>query len=114
MQSLLSNLTSKICEGDLIQLPKIKNGIARKRSIATKGQTKEYDELPRPKKKKYHFSGRVGETADMMIQFYRAKVELPAEEREESIIMESVIDHSDAENSNNFSKLPNSTHDKVG
>ena len=93
----------------MIQLPKTESGIARKRSIATKGQTKEYDELPRPKKKKHPFSGRVGETADMMMQFYRAKVELPAEEREESI-----IDDSDAENSNDFSKLPNRTHDKVG
>ena len=50
----------------------------------------------------------------MMMQFYRAKVELPAEEREESIRIESVIEASDIENSNEFSKLPNSTHDKVG
>ena len=55
VQSLLSNFTSKICEGDLIQLPKTKKGIARKRSIDTIGQTKEYDELPRPKKKKHFF-----------------------------------------------------------
>ena len=54
------------------------------------------------------------ETADMMMQFYRAKVELHAEEREESIITESVTEASNTENSNEFSKLPNSTNDKVG
>ena len=95
VQSLLSNFTSRIFEGDLIQLPKTENRTARKQSIDTKGQTKESDELPRPKKKKHPFSRRVGETADMMMQFYRAKVELPAEEREESIIIESVIEASD-------------------
>ena len=114
VQSLLSNFMLKICEGDLIQLPKTENRIARKRSIDTKGQAKEYDELPRPKKKKHPFSGRVGETADMMMQFYRAKVKLAAEEREESVIIESVIEVSDTKNSNEFSKLPNSMHDKVG
>ena len=114
VQSLLSNFMLKICEGDLIQLPKTENRIAGKRSIDTKGQAKEYDELPRPKKKKHPFSGRVGETADMIMQFYRAKVELAAEEREESATIESVIEVSDTENSNEFSKLPNSMHDKVG
>ena len=79
----------------MIQLPKTENRTARKQSIDTKGQTKESDELPRPKKKKHPFSRRVGETADMMMQFYRAKVELPAEEREESIIIELVIEASD-------------------
>ena len=57
VQSLLSNFTSRICEGDLIQLPKTEYRIANKQSIDTKGPTKEYDELPRPKKKKHPFSG---------------------------------------------------------
>ena len=98
----------------MIQLPKAENGIAWKRIINAKGQAKEYDELPRPKKRKHPFCGRVGETADMMMQFYRAKYELSSDEREESVIIESVIEASDTENSNEFSKLPNSTHDKVG
>ena len=104
---------SKICKGNLIQLPKTENGIARKRSIATKGQTKEYGKLPHSKKKKHPFSGRVGETADMMMQFYSTKVELSAKERDESII-ESATEDSDAENSQEFSKLYNSMHDKIG
>ena len=98
----------------MIQLPKTENGIARKRSIATKGQTKEYGKLPHSKKKKHPFSGRVGETADMMMQFYSAKVELSAKVREKIIIIEAVIEDSDVKNSNEFSKLPNSMHDKIG
>ena len=47
------------------------------------------------------------------MQFYRAKVELPAEEREESIVIESVIENSGVKKNNEFSKLPNKTHDKV-
>ena len=66
VQFLLSNFTSKLYGGNLMQLPKTENGIARKRSIFTKGQTKECDELPQPKKKKSSFSGRV-QTADVMI-----------------------------------------------
>ena len=43
------------------------------------------------KKKKHPYSGRVGQTADMMLQFYRAKLELPLEE-ESNITLESVIE----------------------
>ena len=49
-------------------------------------------ELPGPKKKKHPFSKRVGSVADMMMQFYRAKVELPTDEEHVSckIIVETV------------------------
>ena len=43
------------------------------------------------KKKKHPYCGRVGQTADMMLQFYRAKLELPLEE-ESNITLESVIE----------------------
>ena len=43
------------------------------------------------KKKKHSYSGPVGQTADMMLQFYREKLELALEE-ESSIILESVIE----------------------
>ena len=66
----------------------------------------------KPKKKKHRFSGRVGETADMMRQFYKAKAKLPAEEQEE-IKIESFIEAADTRNSNEFAKLPSNTHDKV-
>ena len=74
-------------------------------------ETKDYDEFPRAQKKRHPFARRVGEAADMMMQFYRVKVELPAEERKECIIIESVIETSDTKNSNEFAKLPNSTYD---
>ena len=51
----------------------------------------QHQELPPAKKKKHPFSGRVGQTADMMLQFYRAKLELPLEE-ESNITLESVIE----------------------
>ena len=51
----------------------------------------QHQELQPAKKKKHPFSVRVGQTADMMLQFYRAKLELPLEE-ESSIILESVIE----------------------
>ena len=66
------------------------------------------------RKKKHPFTGRVRKTADMMMQFYRAKVELLIEEREERIIIELVIEASDIKNGNEFVKLRKSTHDKVG
>ena len=43
------------------------------------------------KKKKHSYSGPVGQTADMTLQFYREKLELALEE-ESSIILESVIE----------------------
>ena len=42
-------------------------------------------------KKKDPYSQRVGQTGDMMLQFYMSKLELPLEE-ESSIILESVIE----------------------
>ena len=51
----------------------------------------QHQELPPAKKKKHPFSGLVGQTVDIMLQFYRAKLELPLEE-ESSIILESVIE----------------------
>ena len=50
----------------------------------------QHQELP-PAKKKHPYSVCVGQTADMMLQFYRTKLELPLEE-ESSIIMKSVIE----------------------
>ena len=41
--------------------------------------------------KKHPYSGRVVQTADMMLQFYWAKLELPLE-GESNIILESVIE----------------------
>ena len=57
VQSLLSNFTSRICEGDLIQLPKTEYRIANKQSIDTKGPTKEYDELHNQRKRSILFLG---------------------------------------------------------
>ena len=51
----------------------------------------QHQELPSAKKKKHRYSGRVGQTADMMLHFYRARLELPLEE-ESNIILESVIE----------------------
>ena len=56
-----------------------------------KKKKNQHQELPPAKKKKHPYSGRVGQTADMMLQFYRAKLELPPEE-ESNIILESVIE----------------------
>ena len=51
----------------------------------------QHQELPPAKKKKHPYSGCVGQTAVIMLQFYRAKLELPLVE-ESSIILESVIE----------------------
>ena len=59
----------------------------------------------KPKKKKHRFSRRVGETADMMRQFYKAKAKLPAEEQEE-IIIESFIEAADTRKAMNLLNCP--------
>ena len=41
---------------------------------------------------KYPFAGRVGKVADMMAQFYKAKVELPHEKEDSTVILESVLE----------------------
>ena len=63
------------------------------------------------KKQKHLSSEHMGQTADMIVQFSRTKVELPTEKREGNIIIESVIEADYTEYTNEFVKLPNSTWD---
>ena len=76
VKKLLQDFTQKITQGDSSQSntghqkPKRKN---------------QHQELPPAKKL------QTGQTADMMLQFYRAKLELPLEE-ESNIILEYVIE----------------------
>ena len=76
VKKLLQDFTQKITQGDSSQSntghqkPKRKN---------------QHKELPPAKKL------QTGQTADMMLQFYRAKLELPLEE-ESNIILEYVIE----------------------
>ena len=68
------------------------NELSQSNTGHQKPKTKnQHQELPPAKKKKHPYSGRVGQTADMMLQFYRAKLELPLEE-ESNIILEYVIE----------------------
>ena len=49
-------------------------------------------DLPPPKTTKHPFTGHVGEITDMMTQFYKAKVELPHEKEDSTVILESVLE----------------------
>ena len=77
----------KTCQGDLNELPETSNAVSKK----TKQRTQQLD-LPPPKTTKHPFAGGVGEIADMMTQFYRAKVELPHEKEDSTVILESVLE----------------------
>ena len=52
----------------------------------------EQQDLPPPKKKRHPFAGRVGEVADMVAQFFKAKVELPHEKEDTTVILISVLE----------------------
>lgn len=60
-------------------------------SKKTKRKIEQQDLLP-PKKKKHPFVGHVGKVADMMTQFYKAKVELPHEKEDSTVILESILE----------------------
>ena len=81
----LQDFTQKITQGEMNELSQSNTGHQKPK------RKNQHQELPPAKKKKHPYSGRVGQTADMMLQFYRAKLELPLEE-ESNIILESVIE----------------------
>ena len=77
---LLTKFRNIICTNGIDLLPK---AVTKKRKEATKRcDTTINCEIPPPKKRKNPFSKRVGSMADMMVQFYRAKIAL-ADESEE-------------------------------
>ena len=75
VKKLFQYFTQKITQGEINDFPQSNAGHLK----------------PPAKKKKHPYSGRVGQTADMMLQFHREKLELPLEE-ESNIILESVIE----------------------
>ena len=52
-------------------------------------------EIPPPKKRKHPFSKRVGSVADMMVQFYRAKIALADESEKRKEVTNIEIDGDD-------------------
>ena len=87
VKEMLNRFTLKICQGDLNELPETSDSVSKK----TKRRIPQQDLAP-PKKKKHPFAGRVGKVADMIAQFYRAKVELPHEKGDSTVILESVLE----------------------
>ena len=85
VKKLLQDFTQKITQGEMNELSQSNTGHQKPK------RKNQQQELPPAKKKKHPYSGRVGQTADMMLQFYRAKLELPLEE-ESNIILEYVIE----------------------
>ena len=75
VKKLFQYFTQKITQGEINDFPQSNAGHLK----------------PPAKKKKHPYSGCVGQTADMMLQFHREKLELPLEE-ESNIILESVIE----------------------
>ena len=89
---LLTKFRNIICTNGIDLLPK---AVTKKRKEATKRcDTTINCEIPPPKKRKNPFSKRVGSMADMMVQFYRAKIALADEsaERKEITNIEIVGD----------------------
>ena len=89
---LLTKFRNIICTNGIDLLPK---AVTKKRKEATKRcDTTINCEIPPPKKRKNPFSKRVGSMADMMVQFYRAKIALAdeSEERKEITNIEIVGD----------------------
>ena len=86
VKEILNRFTLKICQGDLNELPETSDSVKK-----TKRRIPQQDLAP-PKKKKHPFAERVGEVADMMAQFYRAKVKLPHEKEDSTVILESVLE----------------------
>ena len=74
VKELLQDFTQKITQREINDLSQSNTGHQKPK------RKNQHQELPPAKKKKHPFSGRVGQTADMMLQFYRAKLELPLEE----------------------------------
>ena len=52
----------------------------------------QHRDLPSAKKKMHPFAGRVGEVADIVAQFFKAKVELPHEKEDSNVILEAVLE----------------------
>ena len=89
---LLTKFRNIICTNGINLLPKEET---KKRKQAIKRcDTTINCEIPPPKKRKHPFSKRVGSVADMMVQFYRAKIALAddSEERKEVTNIEIVGD----------------------
>ena len=85
VKKLLQDFTQKTTQGEMNELPQSNAGHQKSK------RKNQHQGLPPAKKPEHPYSGSVGQTADVMLQFYRAKLELPREE-ESSIILKSVIE----------------------
>ena len=90
---LLTKFRNIICTNGINLLPK---GETKKRKQAIKRcDTTINCEIPPPKKRKHPFSKRVGSVADMMVQFYRAKIALADESEVRKEVTSIEIDGDD-------------------
>ena len=87
---LLTNFRSIICTNGINLLPKEET--KKKKKVIKRCDTAINCEISPPKKRKHPFSKRVGSVADMMVQFYRAKITLADESEQKKEVTNIEID----------------------
>ena len=90
---LLTKFRNIICTSGINLLPKEET--KKRKELIKRCDTTINCEIPPPKKRKHPFSKRVGSVADMMVQFYRAKIVLADEPEERKEVTNIEIDGDD-------------------
>ena len=87
---LLTKFRNIICTNGINLFPKEET--KKNKKVIRRFDTAINCEIPPPKKRKYPFYKRVGSMADMMVQFYRAKIALAEESEEKKEVTNIEID----------------------
>ena len=90
---LLTKFRDIICTNRINLLPKEET--KKKKKVIKRCDTTINCEIPLSKKRKHPFSKRVGNVADMMVQFHRAKIVLTDESEERKEVTNIEIDGDD-------------------